>query len=427
MPDDNGQQETSYLPRPIHRARLVRPLPGPHLVSRDRLLARLDRADGGIVVINAPAGFGKTTLVVDWLGRGGTGYESAWLTLDTDDNDLVLLVTHLVAAIQSCEREFGARTLAHLEAADTPGVDALATAFGNEALDLPRPLTLVLDDTHVLVDSAALDFLDALMRYPPPSLRLVLCGRSELALALPTARGRGLVTDIRTCDLRLRHDEVARLLEPSTGESFAAEFVSAVTQRTDGWVACLSLLTAAIHQHVDRELFEADLLGHSGREIMDFLVTEVLANIRPETLAFLSLTAVCDRMCVDLADALVARAAPPPDSRDILEEMLRLDISVSRMRGDGAWYRFHPLFRDILDEQLRRSHGPAIVARQHARAAEWFAGHRMFEDAIRHALLADDAARAADLAVTVGPIPRSTVSSPFLRANSPSSRIWHPR
>ena len=389
-----------FNPRAIHRARLVRPRPSPNLVRRPRLLDRLDAPDAVTISVTAPAGFGKTTLLTDWVES--RGIPAAWITLDDDDNDLVRFVSHLIAAVQTQDPDFGFGTLGLLDGMHQPTDVILATTFSNDALDLANPVTLVLDDAHVLTAPAPLAFIDALLRHPTPLLRLVLAGRAELPLSLAIARSRGRLVDIRTSDLRFRPAEIAEFLERTLDESFSPGFVAALAARTDGWAACLRLVTTAIFQHNDRRQFESALLEGGSTELMEFLTEEVLANILPSTRDFLLRTSVCERMCVGLADALLGAEPNRADSHLVLEEMARQDIYVSRIGIDGDWYHFHPLFREILLESFAALHGPDGVVLQHARAGTWFALHGHLEAAVRHALLAGDDQRAAELVADAG-------------------------
>jgi LuxR family maltose regulon positive regulatory protein len=378
-------------PARVRRAKLLRPHVGGGVVPRPRLLARLnDGLDKPLTLVSGPAGCGKTTLLCDWLAT--VAAPAAWLSLDDGDDDLASFVEHMVAALQTAVPGVGRSTLGLLRLADAPSAAEAATELGDELLALPDDVILVLDDYHAVDDSQVDDFLAALLRHPPPRLRLVLASRVDPFLPLAQLRAHGMLAEVRAADLRFTDDETRALLRAATDREPEADLVDLLQARTEGWVAGVRLAALALRDGGDRPA-----LAGAASSMAAFLDAEVVAGQPDDVRRFLLRTAVPERLCADLCAALLDPAPAPAAAQRMLERLERAGLFVIPLGEDRRWYRYHHLFRDLLLRRLVGSEGEAELRRLHGRAGAWLADHGLVEEAIPHALAAGDPAAAADI------------------------------
>lgn len=373
----------------VPKAKTTMPrVPARH-VGRPRLLALLDAAEpGGLLLVSAPAGYGKSQLLAEWATRRPD--RVAWLSLDDDDRVARRFWAAVLAALRGC-------------AAVGPALDRLDPAQDGflvrllEALDrVPGPVDLVLDDVHALPPgSAAVRALAALVRERPRALRLVLAGRADPPLPIARLRLSGELREIRARDLAFSPDEAAALL---TGADLvlAPGQVRTLVDQTGGWAAGLRLAALSLRDAGDVDRFLADLAGNS-KALSDYLVGEVLSALPPGTTEVLQAVSVCDELSAGLAVALTGR----PDAGEVLASLERETALVQSFGEGRTAYRVHPLLRAHLMLDLRRRH-PEQVARLHAAAADWFAVRGRPARALAHARQADDDARLAELLVAQG-------------------------
>ncbi len=354
------------MPASVLATKLFVPARRPQLVPRARLVERLDEP-ARLKLISAPAGFGKTTLVSDWVER--TTRRVAWLSLDAGDNDPNRFLAHVVAALLG---------------PDTPG-ETTPAMLVNELAGAAEEIVLVLDDYHVIEAPAVHDSVTFLVDHLPAEVQLLISSRSDPPLPLPRLRTRGQLTELRAADLRFTPDEAADFLNRVMGLSLSAEDVEALEHRTEGWVAGLQLAALSLRDRDDASAFIEAFTG-SHRFVLDYLVEEVL-DLQPDDLrAFLLQTAPLDRLTGSLCDAVTGRA----DGDRTLEHLERANLFVVALDERREWYRYHHLFADCL--RARTPPGPV-----HEIASRWFEQHRLFEDAIAHALAANDHDRAGHL------------------------------
>ena len=371
------------------------PRPRPNVVARPRLTARLDEGcRGGLVLVSAPAGFGKTTVICDWVAAHPAGDRNvgiAWLSLDEGDNDLARFLTDLVLAVRTTSSKFGEQALARLRTAQPVASDEVLTTLLNEAAELPHDVVLVLDDFHVL-DSEEVDQAMALLiEHLPPQLHVVIATREDPQLPLARWRARGVVTELRAADLRFTLAETTEFLRTVMRLDLRPEDVVSLEARTEGWVAGLQLAGLHLQGRADPGEAVRSFAG-SHRFVFDYLAEEVLAHLTEPERRFLLQTSILDRMSADLCEVVTGQ----PASGRMLERLERANLFVVALDDQRHWYRYHHLFAEVLRVHLHAEH-PDQVGVLDRRASDWFAANGLYPEAVGHALSAQDWHRAAEL------------------------------
>jgi LuxR family maltose regulon positive regulatory protein len=390
------------VPTPVLATKLFAPTGRSQSVARARLVEQLDTTLGPgqrLTLVSAPAGFGKTTVLSDWLadlGQRHTRSRGAWLSLDDGDNDLNRLLSHLVAAVRGVGIDVGT---AVLESLHTASATAALTALVNDVARAGEraPGTqwiLVLDDYHAIEAPDVHEAVAFLLDHLPDHLHLVIATRSDPPLPLARLRGRGQLTEVRAADLRFTPSESREFLNRVMGLDLAAADVDALEQRTEGWVAGLQLAALSLRGIPERGEVAGFIEAFTGsdRFVIDYLADEVLARQSPAVRDFLFRTAVVDRLTGPLCDAVTGRA----DGTRMLEDLERGNLFVVPLDTQRSWYRYHHLFADVLRARLLAEH-PDEVPHLHQRASGWYAAHDLVAEAVRHALAAEDFDRAAFL------------------------------
>ena len=364
-------------------------------VPRPELLARLDEGlESHLTLLAAPAGYGKTTLLCQWLEQ--QTLPEVWLTLDEGDNDLVTFLGHVIASV--CARYPGAcaETRAVLRSRSAPPLALLLETLTND-LDELDEIILVLDDAGFLQDLPILELLNGLVRVPARSLHLVLATRRDPFLPLGTLRGRGLLTEIRAHDLRFSEPEAAALLESATGLRFSTEQVAALVERTEGWAAGLQMAALSLRASDDPSRLIPDFTG-SDRYVADYLFEEILSRQTPDVQQYLLRTSILERLCAPLCRELVGQGiSQEVERRPILEWLEEENLFLIALDGERVWFRFHNLFRDLLRHALQLRSTPEEIAGLHSRAGAWLAREGFVDRALAHLLTAGDVAEACAL------------------------------
>ncbi len=376
---------------PLLITKLFIPPPRPNVVRRPRLIERLNEGlHRKLTLISAPAGFGKTTLVSNWLAE--CERRAAWLSLDEGDNDPARFLIYLVSAVQTIAADSGEGVLGALQSPQPPPIDAMLTILLNDiAGTIAEEFVLVLDDYHVLDARSVDQALTFLLEHLPAHMHLVITTREDPALPLARLRARGQLTDLRAADLRFTTSEAAGFLNQVMGLTLSPEDIAALEARTEGWIAGLQLAALSLQGHQDAAGFIREFAGDH-RYIVDYLVDEVLER-QPQTIrSFLLQTAILDRLTGPLCDAVTGQQG----SAAQLETLERSNFFVVALDDRRKWYRYHQLFADVLRIRLLAER-PDQVATLHRRASDWYEQHGSLADTIRHALAAADFARAADL------------------------------
>ncbi|MGD8624706.1 MAG: LuxR C-terminal-related transcriptional regulator [Anaerolineae bacterium] len=418
---------------PLLQTKLYVPPRRAELVPRPRLIERLNAGlDRKLTVISAPAGFGKTTLVGEWLHKvGAHGHAPlhvAWLSLDEADNDLSRFLAYLIAALQTVEAGIGKGTLSTLQSPQPPPAEVVLTPLLNEMAALPDRILLVLDDYHLIETQAIHDALTFLLEHlppPPGGLHLVIATREDPLLPLARLRARGQLTELRATDLRFTSAEAAEFLNQVMGLDLAARDVAVLERRTEGWIAGLQLASLALQGTValqgssqgrqDASSLIQSFTG-SHRHVLDYLIEEVLGQQPESVQTFLLQTAILDRLTGPLCDAVrFGRAETPssstgtalqlgrvetPADRDngqaTLELLDRANLFIVPLDGERRWYRYHHLFADLLRQRLGQTQ-PEWLPTLHLRASRWYEQNGFADEAIDHALRSEVFEQAAGL------------------------------
>lgn len=391
---------------PVLGTNLHLPAPRRRLVQRARLTDQL-RADGGegprLILVAAPAGFGKTTLLAQWLAAAERSRRRvAWLALDPGDADLRPFLTHLVAAIRTAEPDAGVDALALLEAGGTTPTDAVLVSLINDLDVLAGPTVVALDDYHVIDGAAVHDAVTFLLDNLPPQVTLAMTTRADPPLPLSRLRARGELVEVRAADLRFTTDEAEVFLNEVMGLQLEPTLVAALEARTEGWAAGLQLAALSARTHAGAADGSGggsggvagfvEAFSGSHRFVLDYLVEEVLDRQPDEIRAFLLDTSVLDQLTGGLCDALTGRC----DAQPMLETLERENLFVLPLDDERRWYRYHQLFADALRARLAARHA-GRVAELHAAASRWLAENGLLADAVRHAIASGDHEHTADL------------------------------
>ena len=375
---------------PLLETKLFVPRPRRGLVPRPRLRARLDRGAGSkLTLVSAPAGFGKTTLLAEWLAAGQRS--AAWLSFERGENDPVSFWTYVIAALRTVAPGVGASELALLQAPPPPAIQVVLTTLLNELGAIASDMVLVLDDYHVIDAPEVQDGMAFLLDHMPPRLHLVIASRADPALPLARLRGRGELVEIRAADLRFTPDEAAAYLNGVMGLQLTARDVAALQGRTEGWVAALQLAALSMEGRADVAGFIAGFAGDD-RYIVDYLVEEVLQRQPDHVQTFLLQTSILGRLNGPLCDALTGQGG----GNAMLEALDRGNLFLVPLDDRRRWYRYHHLFADVLRARLLDEQ-PDRVHELHRRASDWYEQHGERAEAIRHAMAGEDFERAADL------------------------------
>ncbi len=382
------------MPTAVNTAVLVTklfiPRPRTTVVSRPRLNERLQEGlHRSLTLIAAPAGFGKTTLLSQWVAA--CGRPTAWLSVDNRDNDPTRFLMHLVAAVQTIAPSVGDGVVNALQSSQPPSTDVVLAALLNDVATLPEDFILVLDDYH-LIDAEAVDaVLTFVLEHVPPQLHLLVATREDPQLPLARLRARGELTELRAADLRFTPSEAADFLNHVMDLDLLPQDIEVLEKRTEGWIAGLQLAALSLQGGQDASRFIRGFAGDH-RYIADYLVEEVLRRQPEEVRSFLLRTSILDRLSGPLCDAVTGRDGGGAR----LEALERGNYFVVPLDDRRHWYRYHHLFADVLSAHLTAEQ-PDLVPKLHRCASEWYEHHGSAADAIHHALDAEDFERAANL------------------------------
>jgi LuxR family maltose regulon positive regulatory protein len=365
----------------------------PGFVARPRLTASLDEGLAGrMILVCAPAGFGKTALLAAWASAGPRPV--AWLSLDEGDNDPARFWRHVAAALERARPGISGRVGPLLGPPPTQSFEGVVTVLLNDLAERTsvEQALLVLDDYHLIAARRVHAAVQFLLDHVPPGLRLVLAARADPPLRLGRLRARGELTELRAADLRFTEPEAAELLRATpAGRDLTGAALDALTAKTEGWAAGLQLAGLSLQGHEDADAFVAAFSG-SHRYVLDYLAEEALDRQDPQVRAFLLETSVLGRLSGDLCDAVTGRAG----GQAMLERIERAGLFLLPLDEVRGWWRYHGLFADLLQARLMAEQ-PDRVPALHRAAAAWYAERGLADEAVRHALAAAELNQAADL------------------------------
>ena len=374
----------------------------------DRLNAGLDRK---LTLISAMAGMGKTTLMAQSLEE--CPRRSAWLSLDEDDNDVVVFVSDLIAAVQTVRPGACEETLDLLRGAEAPPLRVITASLVNGLSDLVSPdvvspnvvspsleedggssndLILALDDYHHITESGIDELLLRLIERSPRGLHVMLASRADPQLPLARWRARREMTELRSTDLRFTSEEASAIVEATIGERVSPAVMDLLESKTEGWVVGLRLAALSMRTRTGRRAVVAAFLNGNTRLILEYLTSEVLDQQPAEIQDFVLRTSVLDRFSAPLCEAVTGVSAVR--SQEIIDWIERANLFIQPIDG---WYRYHALFQDLLQHRLEQEYGATVVSELHALAGAWFAGEGWIEEAVDHFLAAGDTAAAVEV------------------------------
>lgn len=380
----------------ILTTKLYIPPSRPAVIARPALIERLNRSlHTRLTLISAPAGFGKTTLVSEWVNSCERA--AAWFSLDEQDNDPNRFLAYFIAALQTIVPNIGDDLLRSLSSPQPPAIESLLTTLVNMIATISEDFLLVLDDYHIIESSQIDKAIGFLLTYMPPQMHMIMTTREDPQLPLARLRARGQLTELRATDLRFATHEISDFLGHTMGLDLSEDKIVALEQRTEGWIVGLHLAAVSLQSQVDTSTF-IDAFTGSHQYILDYLVEEVLHQQSEHIQSFLLQTSILDRFCANLCEAVTGNE----DSQDILLFLKRANLFLTPLDHQQQWFRYHHLFSDLLRQRLQQSSTDSEINILHTRASHWYEDNGFEIDAFQHAAAAHDIQRAEWLITGVG-------------------------
>ncbi|MBU9711542.1 LuxR C-terminal-related transcriptional regulator [Evansella tamaricis] len=382
---------------------LVTKLNMPHnptkLVLRPRLLELMNEGlNRKLSIISSPAGFGKTTLVTEWITNSKVSV--AWLSLDEKDNDITQFITYLVASLRTLKVGLFEEFSEAFQNLKTLGLESVLTLLINEIATVSERFMLILDDYHVIQNKLVNDSIIYILNHMPANMHIVMTTREDPPLPITSLRAQNQLIEIRTKDLRFTYSEVLEFINGVMSLNLADKYISILEARTEGWIAGLQLAAISMKRRKDIVGFIESFTGNHSF-IADYLLEEVLKQLDPKIQSFLLQTSIVDRLCGSLCDALFLDKRT--SGQENLEYLHKANLFVIPLDDEQEWYRYHHLFVDFLRKRLTKNYSNSTsiegrsVATLHVRASQWFENNGLTSEAIYHALAAKDFQRASIL------------------------------
>ncbi len=397
---------------PILRTKLYIPQPRPNIIPRTHLYHRIDEAiqsNHHLILVSAPAGFGKSTLLGHWASE--SAFPVVWYSLDEGDNDRTRFLTYLITSLQRLDPEIGKSAFSLVQSPQSPPIEEILTSLLNDLVDYKGRIPIILDDYHLIILPEVHDVIEYLLEHVPASVHLIIATRSDPPFAMARMRSRNLLTELTEFDLRFREDETTTYLNHIMGLGLTEEQVEALEQQTEGWIAGLQMVALSMQSHESASQFIQSLSG-THRHILDYLVEEVLAHQDPFIREFLLKTSILDQLCGPLCEHVLgtdflsregesgvkANLSPlsSGSGQSLLQQLDMQNLFIVPLDDERRWYRYHRLFSELLQTLLVKEY-PELVPELHFRASQWFEQNSLLNDAVRHALTSGNHTHAAQL------------------------------
>ena len=385
------------MPAPILITKLYTPQLQPKVVLRPHLIKRLNKCmQCKLTLVSASAGFGKTTLISEWVA--GCQQPVAWLSLDEEHEDPARFLTYFIAALQTIATDIGDGLLAMLQSPQPPSTDFILMSLLNEIAAISDSFILVLDDYHIPDSEAVNKILTFFLENMPLQMHLVIATREDPHLPLSRLRGQGKLNELRAADLRFTISESADFLNQMMGLDLTTDDIAALKTRTEGWITGLQLAAISMQGQKNRTSFIESFTG-SHHFVLDYLIEEVLKQQSESIQSFLLRTSILDRMCGSICDAVLHESSGT--GQETLRYLEQSNMFIIPLDNERRWYRYHHLFSELLKQRLQQRtasfFGDGGVAELHIRASEWYENNDLNIEAFKHAALAHDIERALRL------------------------------
>jgi len=369
---------------PLLRTKLYIPqLPSNH-VARPHLIQKINQGQKSkLTLVAAPAGFGKTSLLSEWVHQ--SEQRVAWLSLNNDDNDLARFLSYIIAALQEIEAGIGLELHLSLQAPQPPPAEILLTMLVNEIDAIEDDFYLVLDDYHDITAPEIHHALNFMLDHAPPHMHLIIATRADPFLPLSRFRARGSLLELRADDVRFTTQETTAFLNQVTGLDLSRDHIASLQKRTEGWIAGLHLAALTMKDMEDPAQFISTLISDD-RYIIDYLVDEVLAQRPSGTKDFLLKTSILERMNAQLCDTVTGES----DGKKMLSALDQANLFIVPLDNRRHWYRYHRLFADLLRQRLEESYPPSEITSLHQLASRWYEQNNYLFESIEHSLTAED-------------------------------------
>ncbi|MBC7916012.1 MAG: hypothetical protein H7Y07_18030 [Pyrinomonadaceae bacterium] len=359
------------------------PSAGKNLIHRSGLFEKLNEGPNRkLILISAPAGFGKTTLISDWINQ--YKIQTAWVSLDKGDIDPVEFLSYIIAGIQGISSEFGQSALRLLKSPDKPNYKSITGLLINDMLQIKEDLVIVLDDFHLTDTSEISTIVTFLLERIPANIHVVISTRSDPALPLARLRSQHQLIELRSADLRFSANEISVLFNKKLKIGLSIDDAYALETKTEGWIAGLQLTALSIHDRKDVAEFIQNLKGDN-RYIMDYLIEEVLKIQSDGIREFLLKTSILEKFSASLCNAILNGN----DSQIVIEQLEKNNLFVIPLDSERKWYRYHHLFADLLKQRLLLK-DKTLIEGLHKKAGKWFEDNEMYDLAIEHTLVIKD-------------------------------------
>lgn len=375
---------------PLIQTKLHRPPLPRDLVARTRLTDLVDcQPQRALSLVSAPAGYGKSTLISRWAEA--LECPVAWVSLDEQDSDIAIFMSYFLAALQTIFQDAGAETWALIQSTELPPLAVISRTLINELHQIETDFVLVLDDYHRIRSTSIHDFIEELLTHPPQHLHLILGTRIDPPISLNNLRARNQVTEVRLQDLRFTDVEVAVLLEKVIGAPIDADTITELETQSEGWVTGLRLAALAMRHRLGRDRIQGKI-SLTNRYVSEYLVSEILSKQSEQLAEQMLKIAILDRFCAGLCQAICGAASGKDnqEAESFIHSLEASNLFVIPLDDQGVWFRYHHLFQSFLQNELERRFSPDEIAILHCQASGWYAQNDLLEEAVQHALAAQD-------------------------------------